>query len=253
MFITKLDAARRQLCTAIELWFSDGDPISIHALAYASHEIIHRAYRRRGLSNLLYDSSVLTDKQRKEFPILLKQSANFIKHAAREAEVGEKTFFNSAATDLFLIFSAIGLQRMGEKLNETESAFMFWLYLHNPGWFIEEQIIKDRVPVERLNKIRGVEKGGGSFVLSLISRGRSAPHESLGVVAIDFVALTAYTPIMTKHKPLTAAERAAEIAKLDLRPAGEANKRTDDLLRTLLTSPPDPFTPKAKPAKRAKK
>jgi len=58
---------------------------------------------------------------------------------------------------------------------------------------------------------------------------------------------------MTKRKPLTATERAAEIAKLDLRPAGEANKRTDDLLRTLLTSPPDPFTPKAKPAKRAKK
>jgi len=58
---------------------------------------------------------------------------------------------------------------------------------------------------------------------------------------------------MTKHKPLTATERAAEIAKLDLRPVGEANRRTDSLLRTMLNSPPDPFTPKAKPKKRAKK
>ncbi|HEY2966987.1 MAG TPA: hypothetical protein VGK75_01360 [Casimicrobiaceae bacterium] len=58
---------------------------------------------------------------------------------------------------------------------------------------------------------------------------------------------------MTKRQPLTAAERAAEIAKLDLRPAGEANKRTDSLLRTMLNSPPDPFTPKVKPKKRAKK
>lgn len=165
MFITKLDAARRQLRTAIELWFSDADPVSIQALAYASHEIIHRLYRLKGLSDLLYDSNALTDKQQKEFPKLLKQSANFIKHATREAEFDEKAIFNSSTNDLFLIFSTIGLHRMGEKLNETESAFMFWLYLHNPGWFIGDQIIKDRAPIERLNKIRGIEKIGflGAF------------------------------------------------------------------------------------------
>jgi hypothetical protein len=58
---------------------------------------------------------------------------------------------------------------------------------------------------------------------------------------------------MTKAKQLTATERAAEIAKLDLRPAGEALQRTDDLLRTMLNSPAAPFTPKKKPKKRAKK
>jgi len=160
MFITKLDAARRQLRTAIELWFSDADPVSIQALAYGSHEIIHRLYRRKGLSDLLYDSYALTDKQRKEFPILLKQSANFIKHATREAESNEEAIFNSSTNDLFLIFSTIGLHRMGEKLNETESAFLFWLYLHNPAWFVGDQVMKDRVPIERLNEIRGAEKFG---------------------------------------------------------------------------------------------
>jgi hypothetical protein len=53
-------------------------------------------------------------------------------------------------------------------------------------------------------------------------------------------------------KSITPSERAAEIAKLDLRPTGQAKKRTDDLLRTMLNSPPDPYTPKAKPKKRAK-
>ena len=52
---------------------------------------------------------------------------------------------------------------------------------------------------------------------------------------------------MNKRKPLTATERAAEIAKLDLRPVGEANRRTNSLLRTMLNSPPDPYTPKPKP------
>ena len=35
LHVTKLDAARRQLETAITLWFHDGDPVSIHTLAAA--------------------------------------------------------------------------------------------------------------------------------------------------------------------------------------------------------------------------
>jgi hypothetical protein len=54
---------------------------------------------------------------------------------------------------------------------------------------------------------------------------------------------------MRKKQP-SAADLTAEIAKLDLRPAGEANKRTDDLLRNMFNTPPDPFT--HKPKKKAK-
>jgi hypothetical protein len=56
---------------------------------------------------------------------------------------------------------------------------------------------------------------------------------------------------MTKRKPLTATELAAEIAKLDLLPAGAASKRTNRLLRTMLNTAPDPHV--KQPAKRAKK
>jgi hypothetical protein len=41
--------------------------------------------------------------------------------------------------------------------------------------------------------------------------------------------------------------------ELDLLPPEEGMKRADDLLRTLLNSPPDPQTPKPKPKQRAKK
>ncbi len=49
---------------------------------------------------------------------------------------------------------------MGVRLNETESGFTFWLYLHNPGWFIGDQVIKNRTSAQRLNKLRSVEKIG---------------------------------------------------------------------------------------------
>ena len=54
---------------------------------------------------------------------------------------------------------------------------------------------------------------------------------------------------MTKRKQQAA--RARELPEMELRADGE--KRADDLLRAMLATPPDPFTPKPKKqAKRAK-
>jgi len=35
--LTKLDAARRQLHVALEMWFSEADPIAAHTLINAAH------------------------------------------------------------------------------------------------------------------------------------------------------------------------------------------------------------------------
>lgn len=59
---------------------------------------------------------------------------------------------------------------------------------------------------------------------------------------------------MIKRKGTAKKNGTSELKALDLLPREEGLKRTDDLLRTMLNSPPDPFTPKAraKPKKRAK-
>jgi len=56
---------------------------------------------------------------------------------------------------------------------------------------------------------------------------------------------------MPKRKP-TDAEIDAEIAKLDLMPDAEARRLTDALLKRMLSSPPDPLTPKPKPRRKRK-
>lgn len=155
--VTKLDAARRQLKTAIELWFADGDPISIHALSYAAHEILHRLYRQRGLTDLLFDSTAVKDEFRDELNIFLKQDANFIKHANRETQEIDSTEFKPEHNTLFLTTCVTALQRMNEQLEGVESAFMFWHYLHHPTWFPEE-VAKEQIPVQRLDKMRGLSK-----------------------------------------------------------------------------------------------
>jgi hypothetical protein len=39
--VSKTDVAKRQIETAIRLWFFSGDPVSIHTLAAAAHQILH--------------------------------------------------------------------------------------------------------------------------------------------------------------------------------------------------------------------
>lgn len=156
--ITKLDAARRQLLTAIELWFADGDPVSIHTLARASHEIIHRLFRLKGETGLLFDSTTLIAPEHREaFLKFIKDSANFFKHAKIERNPVASIDFNTDLNALFMSMSIVGLDRIGEPRGDEESAFMFWLALHRPALFTED-LLKENVPGTALAKLRRINK-----------------------------------------------------------------------------------------------
>ncbi len=150
--ITKLDAAHRQLATAIELWFADGDPVSIHALAYSAHEIIHRLYRLKGLNDLLFDSFLIKDEFRGDFANKMKESANFFKHAEREANPDHAIEFAPDLNTFFIAICITGLDRMGEKRNDTVDAFTVYLSLHRPSWF------KKPIPVKTNERLKNIEK-----------------------------------------------------------------------------------------------
>jgi hypothetical protein len=159
--VTKLDAAKRQLRTAIELWFHDGDPVSIHALAYAAHEIIHELFLRAGHTGLLFDldpgSSVPKHidaspeelkKLRSEFPKYLKRDANFFKHADRDPD--DTLEFSPDVNAEFIAISLLGLGRLGEPYDAAARTFIFWYRLHRPEEF-EESGAKP-LPVEAVER-----------------------------------------------------------------------------------------------------
>src|SRR4051812_3487272 len=82
--VSKLEAAKRQLDCAIELWFLDKDPVCIHALAHAAHDIVHAVNRNRTGKEILFDSSVIVDEHRSEVINLFKKPGNFFKHADKD-------------------------------------------------------------------------------------------------------------------------------------------------------------------------
>lgn len=158
--IGKLDAARRQLETAIILWFNGGDPVAVHTLAFAAYEIIHTISKKRNPNrrDLLFDTLVIKDEYRAESNARLKKSANFFKHGDRDGDAVIE--FYPIITDLFLMFAIAGLELCSERKSTAELAFMWWFHFHKPDWLTESgrKLVSDNFPIEDLAKVRRLPK-----------------------------------------------------------------------------------------------
>jgi hypothetical protein len=151
--ITKLDAAQRQLRTAVRLWFHDGDPVSIHTLLAAAHEIIHRLYRNKGLVNLIFDSDLIVDEHRGDFARVMKAAPNFFKHANTDSD--QILSFNPEVNDVMPMILIQALCDMGEILDFEETAFVHWQLIHEPRLFYSRG---SQVPPEVAANLAGVTK-----------------------------------------------------------------------------------------------
>lgn len=170
--VTKLDAARSQLRTAIHLWFTGGDPVAIHTLVCAAHEILHRLFRNKGFNDLLFDSTIIKPEYRKAYASLLKSGANFFKHAPQDGTDEGPFTFTPSMNYMFIVMSVAALQRMGETLNHEELAVTYWLQCVKPELFTEDPSNKT-VAVEIAAQVRQMTR---SEFFSDFMKGRSVSH-----------------------------------------------------------------------------
>lgn len=159
--LNKLDAARRQLDTALSLWFADGEPVSIHTLVGAAYQIIHDLNHWQKGPPLIFDNPIIKANLRKDAVSSLKKNINFFKHAdtnqARAAKV--VLDFDPSLSELFLYGSVIGMTRLGNELTDMESAFMFWCALHRPLWAMSwKERINDLFKIESIITLGALEK-----------------------------------------------------------------------------------------------
>lgn len=157
--VTKLEAARRQLQTAIELWFNDGDAVSIHTLAFAAYEIIHVISKKKNRKGeLIWDSLVVKDEFRSEFNMSTKKHADFFKHANKDPEA--VIDFPPQLSEMFIFFCLWGLTFMNERHTDTECAFGLWFVLHRPNSLTPKghEIMAQKIPIEDLNELRRFKK-----------------------------------------------------------------------------------------------
>lgn len=86
LILNKIDVIRHQTTTAIDLFFDDGDPISIHTLIMAAYEITATLCHKQNIpacvKNLLH--IIPDEKTKTEFSQHFHVARNYFKHADRD-------------------------------------------------------------------------------------------------------------------------------------------------------------------------
>jgi hypothetical protein len=127
-----LDAARGQLLTAIRLWFEGGDPVSIHSLASAAHEIVHALYRQKGLKGLMFDTPRVVPELQQKWASSLKKPFNFFKHGRNEPS-DTVIEFDPIWSQTTMMACCKGLIKMGVPVEGEWLALSYWTFFNNRG------------------------------------------------------------------------------------------------------------------------
>ena len=159
--VTKIDAARRQLATAIMLWFTGGDSVSIYTLSHAAYEVIHNITKEFRTHDLLFDSLMVRDEFRPQVNTMLREPANFFKHAKRGKAENPVLEFHPEISELFIFFAVCGLRYASISLADEERAFSIWLTIQRPNFVTEKgrEFLENKLPVESINQIRRMSPG----------------------------------------------------------------------------------------------
>jgi hypothetical protein len=139
IIVTKLHAAVSQLETAITLWFSNGDPISIHTLTGAAHRIVLDLLEHQGKTTLSFDMQHIRPGKEKEFKRLLRAAETFFKHAKDDPE--DTHLFNPEGTELYLFSAVAGYKELvhGQRVAILD-LFSCRVYLTYPDFFLDPSI-----------------------------------------------------------------------------------------------------------------
>ena len=128
--ITKVDAARRQLCSAIRLFFEERDNVSAYALACAAQELLRGLLKTRGQGSRIMNSDMIVPGREKEFRDAMNRPRNFLKHADRDPD-GILEFREQSVP--FVLLDCVDMYgRYARKQTHATALFFSWFYLNYP-------------------------------------------------------------------------------------------------------------------------
>jgi hypothetical protein len=137
LIISKLEAARRQLDSAIFLYFEENDPVSIHTLTAAAYNILRDISAKRDLSPMMVKGFFLQcikPEYKIEMSVEINDAENFFKHANRDPERIMK--FNPAKTDILIMDACLRYHEITSERHPRFFLFHIWYMLNFPHHFI---------------------------------------------------------------------------------------------------------------------
>jgi hypothetical protein len=140
------------LLTAIRLWFESGDPVSIHSLASAAHEIVHALYRQKGLKGLMFDTPRVAPALQQKWASSLKKPFNFFKHGRNEP--GDAVIeFDPVWTQATMLACCKGFTKMGVPVEGEWLALTYWTFFTNDRAFGANQQLLQHPQIQFLQQL----------------------------------------------------------------------------------------------------
>ena len=137
--VTKIDAARQQLETAIKLFFNDESFVAVHTLCSASFNILKDISKKRD-GEFAFELNVRVKPE--HLGLFWKQfnaPASFFKHANRDPDPEAQLEFNEKANDLKLMFCCWGYKDVTNTKTPIMETYMKWMLAFYPEYFKLEQ------------------------------------------------------------------------------------------------------------------
>lgn len=133
MLISKLEAARQQLDTAIWLYFNSDAPVSVHTLTAAAYDVIRGVNQKtHGPKMIVKDlfAVVMKPEHRKMFFNKVNEAANFFKHADRDAN--DNIEFKPRQTEFLLTDAIYQYSLLAHAHTNLFLLFYVWFAFDNP-------------------------------------------------------------------------------------------------------------------------
>jgi hypothetical protein len=134
--VTKFDAARRQLEIAVTLWFNDSDPVSVHTLTMAAHEILRVINKSRGGPAMCSEPSPHIREEYSDFyRELMLKSYNFFKHSTSDS--AETYLFPPEVNQCLILDATEAYHRLTTDIRPLFKLFKWYMRTHESRLFLE--------------------------------------------------------------------------------------------------------------------
>lgn len=140
VYISKLDAAKRQFEIAIRLFMSYGDIVAIHTLVSAAHTILNDLSVQQGQESFIkgYVARMIKPEYLKEFNDKINEAANFFKHADKDAD--KLLEFSSEQTEIPLLDICSMYQNLTNEATPLMAIYRIWYFSKSPDVLADESM-----------------------------------------------------------------------------------------------------------------
>ena len=152
MIVSKIEAAVAQIKTAVELYFSNGDPIAIHVLTMSSNDVMRSMMKHVHDISMMREFEFLATKDaRKQARDAVNEAYNAFKHSDKDPDPRGLILLNPKATEILLFESCYYVEKL-----QPVPILLLKLYI---AWFatwneVAANTYKDYPEFGKFNEIR---------------------------------------------------------------------------------------------------